>query len=286
MSSLSQLNTEQAQVLDIVRGFHEYFSSPPPFKEGGRFALPHGLITVPFPPEMGGLKTESFDDMYERVSGLLAKQQESGPTGFKHQLAKPPADVWVSQNIAAVFVGWSASMDGRGEFIHTVHLCTLHRQSDDVLSYENPWRISALVDMMHLSPEQPVPSVETGPVSEIIAPFQDFLKNIKAQDWEAIPALLLPGAGATLSKDGHAPETFMWSELIEHLRQAAQNEPTIEERLLDCETRRCGDLGFVWAPFVVQGDGIGISHGVYVCSFRLEGGRWLISSLCETRYTK
>ncbi|KAI1014287.1 hypothetical protein LB503_011171 [Fusarium chuoi] len=245
MSSLSQLNTEQAQVLDIVHGFHEYFSSRPPFKEGGRFALPHGLITVPFPPEMGGLKTESFDGMYERVSGLLAKQQESGPTGFKHQLAEPPADVWVSQNIAAVFVGWSASMDGRGEFIHTVHLCTLHRQSDDVLSYENPWRISALVDMMHLSPEQPVPSVETGPVSEIIAPFQDFLKNIKAQDWEAIPALLLPGAGATLSKDGHAPETFMWPELIEHLRQAAQNEPTIEERLLNCEVRRCGDLGFV-----------------------------------------
>ncbi|KAL3588197.1 hypothetical protein FPOAC2_14096 [Fusarium poae] len=146
MSPLSQLNAEQVQVLDIVRGFHEYFSSAPPFKEGERFALPHGLITVPFPPEMGGLKTECFDDMYERVSGLLAKQQESGPTGFKHQLAEPKADVWVLQNIAAVFVGWSASMDGRGEFIHTVHLCTLHRQSDDIPSDGNPWRISALVD--------------------------------------------------------------------------------------------------------------------------------------------
>ncbi|KAK2469058.1 hypothetical protein H9L39_19326 [Fusarium oxysporum f. sp. albedinis] len=138
---------------------------------------------------MGGLKTESFDDMYERVGGLLAKQQESGPTGFKHQLAEPRADLWVSQNIAAVFVGWSASMDGRSEFIHTVHLCTLHRQSDDILSDGNPWRISALVDMKHLLPEQPVPSVETGPVSEIIAPFQEFLKSIKAQDWGAIPAL-------------------------------------------------------------------------------------------------
>lgn len=56
VSSLSQLNTEQAQVLDIVRGFHEYFSSPTPFREGGHVALPHGLITVPFPPDMGGLK--------------------------------------------------------------------------------------------------------------------------------------------------------------------------------------------------------------------------------------
>ncbi|RBR15762.1 hypothetical protein FVER53590_25940 [Fusarium verticillioides] len=280
MSSSSQLNAEQAQVLNIVRGFHEYFSSPPPFKEGQRFALPHGLITVPFPPEMGGLKTERFDDMYERVSGLLAEQQESG---FKHKLAEPSAEVWVSQNIAAVFVGWSASMDGRGEFIHTVHLCTLHRQ---ILSDGNPWRISALVDMMHLSPEQPVPSVETGPVSEIIAPFQDFLASIKAQDWEAIPALLLPGAGATISKDGQAPETLMWPELIEHLQQEAQNEPATEKRLLNCESRRCSDLGFVWAPFVVQVDGIEISHGICVCSFRLEGGRWLISSLCETRYTK
>ncbi|KAF5978832.1 hypothetical protein FCOIX_5634 [Fusarium coicis] len=231
MSSSSHLNAEQAQVLDTVRGFHKYFSSPPPFKEGQRFALPHGLITVPLPPEMGGLKTERFDDMYERVGGLLAKQQESG---FKHQLAEPSAEVWVSQNIAAVFVGWSASMDGRGEFIHTVHLCTLHRQSDD-LSDGNPWHISALVDMMHLSPEQPVPSVETGPVSEIIAPLQDFLASTKAQDWEASRALLLPGAGATISKDCHAPETFMWPELIEHLQQEAQNHPTTEKRLLNCE---------------------------------------------------
>ncbi|KAL4723048.1 hypothetical protein ACLX1H_010289 [Fusarium chlamydosporum] len=235
MSSLSQLNTDQAQVLDIVRGFHQYFSSPPPFVKGERFALPHGLITVPFPPEMGGLKTESFEDMYERVSGLLAKQQESGPTGFKHQLAEPQAEVWVSHNMAAVFVGWSASMDGRGEFIHTVHLCTLYRQSDSILSDKNPWRISALVDMKHLSPEQPVPSVETGPMSEIIAPFQDFLKHIKDQDWEAIPALLLPGAGATMSTDSHAPETFMWPELIERLKQQAENELATEKRLLKCE---------------------------------------------------
>ncbi|KAJ0134492.1 hypothetical protein HZ326_22441 [Fusarium oxysporum f. sp. albedinis] len=214
---------------------------------------------------MGGLKTESFDDMYERVGGLLAKQQESGPTGFKHQLAEPRADLWVSQNIAAVFVGWSASMDGRSEFIHTVHLCTLHRQSDDILSDGNPWRISALVDMKHLLPEQPVPSRLGG---------------------HSRPVLLLPGAGATISTDGHAPETFMWPELIEHLQQQAQNEPTIEKRLLNCEARRCSDLGFVWAPFVLQVGGIEISHGVSVCSFRLEGGRWLISSLCETRYTK
>ncbi|KAF5608661.1 hypothetical protein FPANT_421 [Fusarium pseudoanthophilum] len=280
MSSSSQLNPEQAQVLDIVRGFHEYFSSPPPFKEGHRFALPHGLITVPFPPEMGGLKTERFDDMYERVGVLLAKQQESG---FKHELAEPSAEVWAFQNIAAVFVGWYASMNGRGEFVHTVHLCTLHRQ---ILSDGNPWRISALVDMMHLSPKQPVPSVETGPVSEIIAPLQYFLASIKAQDWEAIPALLLPGAGATISKDGHAPETFMWSEFIEHLKQEAQNEPKIEKRLLNCEVRRCSDLGFVWAPFVVRVDGVEVSYGVCVCSFRLEGGRWLISSLCETSYTE
>ncbi|CAG7565372.1 unnamed protein product [Fusarium equiseti] len=224
--------------------------------------------------------------MYGRVSELLAKQQESGPTGFKHQLAEPQADVWVSQNIAAVFVGWSASMDGRGEFIHTVHLCTLHRQSDDTMSDGNPWRISAFVDMKHLSPEQPVPSVEMGPVSEIIAPFQDFLKSTKAQDWEAIPALLLTGAGATMSKDGHAPETFMWLELIERLQQQAQNEPTIEKRLLNYKARRCSDLGFVWAQFVLQVDDIETAHGVSVCSFRLEGGLWPISSLCETRYTK
>ncbi|GKU21222.1 hypothetical protein FLAG1_08519 [Fusarium langsethiae] len=286
MSTPSQLNTDAAQALDIVREFHEYFSSPPPFVDGGRFTVSRGLVTVPLPPEMGGLRTENFEDMYERVSGLLAKQQESGPTGFKHQLAEPQPDVWVSQSIAAVFGGWSASIDGRGEFVHTVHLCTLHRQSDGILANENPWRISGLVDGKHLSPELPAPPVETGLVSEIIAPFESLLKCIRDKDWEAIPSLLLPGAGATTSRNGNAPETLMWSEFIQRLQSQAENENEAEKRLLDCEARRCGDLGFVWAPFVLGTDGSETVHGVSACSFRLESGRWVISSLCETYYTK
>ncbi|WZH45348.1 uncharacterized protein QYS62_006401 [Fusarium acuminatum] len=286
MTSTSHLNSEQAQVLAVVNDFHEYFSSPPPFTQGSRFTIPQGLITVPFPPEMGGLKTENFRDMYERVSGLLAKTQEAGPTGFKHQLAKPEAEVWVTGDIAAVLVGWSASMDGRGEFVHTVHLVTLHRLPEEKSSVGNPWRIVGSVDMNHLPPDIIAPPVETGPLSEVIAPFEALLTHIKAQDWEAITPLLLPGAGATVWQDSKTPETFLWPEYIKHLQAQAKIGLAVEKKLLNSEARRCADLGFMWAPFVIEVDSQEQAKGVSVCTFRLEDGKWLISGLQEATLRK
>ncbi|KAM0338327.1 hypothetical protein ACHAPU_011356 [Fusarium lateritium] len=254
MASSSPLDYEQAQALAIVDGFHVYFSSPPPFTEGSRFTIPQGLITVPFPPEMGGLKTENFKDMYERVSELLAKTQEAGPTGFKHQLAKPDAEVWVSGDIAAVLVGWSASMDGPGEFVHTVHLVTLYRLPNTSPN-DNPWRIVGSVDMNHLTPDIAAPPVESDLLAETIAPFQAMLTHIEAQDWEAITPLLLPGAGATVWQDSQVPETYMWPEYIKYLQSQAESGSPVEKKLRNHEARRCADLGFVWAPFVIEVDG-------------------------------
>ncbi|KAM0196118.1 hypothetical protein ACHAPA_004761 [Fusarium lateritium] len=281
MVSSSHLDDDQSQALAIVNDFHEYFSSPPPFTEGSRFTLPHGLITVPFPPEMGGLKTENFEDMYERVSGLLAKTQEAGPTGFKHQLAKPDAEVWVSGDIAAVLVGWSASMDGPGEFVHTVHLVTLYHLPKDASPSGNPWRIVGSVDMNHLKPDIPAPPVESGLLAETIAPFQAMLTHIKAQDWEAITPLLLRGAGATVWRDSQAPETYLWPEFIEYLQSQAGSGLPIEKKLRNYEARRYADLGFVWAPFVIEVDGNEHARGINVCTFRLEDQKWLISGLQE-----
>ncbi|KAM0243047.1 hypothetical protein ACHAP5_006919 [Fusarium lateritium] len=286
MASLSLLDHEQAQALAIVDGFHAYFSSSPPFTEGSRFTLPHGLITVPLPLEMGGLKTENFKDMYERVSELLVKTQEAGPTGFKHQLAKPGAEVWVSGNIAAVLVGWSASMDGPGEFLHTVHLVTLYRLPKDASANGNPWRIVGSVDMNHLTPDIPAPPVESDLLAETIAPFQAMLTHIEAQDWEAITPLLLPGAGATVWWESQAPETYMWPEYIKYLQSQAESGLPVGKKLRNYEARRCADLGFVWAPFVIEINGKEPTQGISVCTFRLEDRKWLISGLQEITRTK
>ncbi|KAM5356954.1 hypothetical protein ACJ41O_003600 [Fusarium nematophilum] len=286
MSSSLQTDADKALVLAIVNDFHEYFSSLLPLTEGSRYTLPRALIIVPFSPEMGGLKIENFSDMYERVSQALAKQYESGTKGFRHRLAEPEAEVWLSGNIAAVLVGWTASMNGRGDFVHTVHLCTLHRLPNEYSTNGNPWRISGLVDMKHLPPEMLAPPVETGPLSEIIAPFEALLAHIEARDWEAIPPLLLPGAGATISQESQIPDTFMWPEFIKRLQAEAESGPVAEKKLLNCEARRCGDLAFVWAPFVLIIDGCENAQGVSVCSFRLEEGEWLISGLQETSFTK
>ncbi|KAF4345629.1 hypothetical protein FBEOM_394 [Fusarium beomiforme] len=284
MSSSRPLETDEAFILSTVSNFHEFFSSPPPFTEGSRFTLPNALSVVPLPPDLGGLKIETFADMYERVSGLLAKQYEVGMKGFRHQLAEPKAEVWISGNISAALLGWSASIDGRENFVHTLHLCTLHRLQEGEWTDSNPWRISGLIDMQHLPPEVPVPDIETGPLTEIFGLFEALLAHIRAQDWKAIFPLLLPGAGATISRNCQVPKTYMWPEFVEKLREEAESRLVPERKLLNCEGRRCMDLAFLWAPFVLEVEGLEQVRGVSVPSFRLVEGQWMISGLQETSW--
>lgn len=280
MSSTPQTETEKLLALAAVSDFHEYFSSPPPFTKGSQFALPHAMIVVP----MGDLSIETFSGMYERVGPMLAKSYEAGRTGFRHWLSEPEAEIWVSGNIATVLVGWSATLDGRIKLLHTVNLCTLHRLADDLAPGENPWRISGLVDMAHLPPETPVPAVESD-VSVVVTTFETLVARINAKDWQSIPALLLPGSGATISQEAGAPETFLWTELIKRLQVEAEGGSVTEKKLLNCESRRCSDLAFVWAPFVLVTDGIESAWGVDVCTFRSEKGEWLVSGLQETVFS-
>ncbi|KAF4958752.1 hypothetical protein FSARC_10943 [Fusarium sarcochroum] len=286
MSNPGQADNEKALALATVSNFHEYFSQPVPLTEGSRYTLPRALSVVSLPAELGGLKIETFSEMYERVSQFLAKSYESGMKGFGHKLAAPEGEVWVSGQFAAVLVGWSAHMEGRGEFVHSINLCTLHRLPNESSTDANPWRIAGLVDMEHQPPGTPVPQVETGPVSEIIAPFETLLAHIKAGNWEAITPLLLPGAGATISKESQIPDTLRWPDFVRRLQAEAESGPVAEKKLLNSEARRCGNLAFVWAPFVLEVDGREQAQGVNVCSFKLEEGQWLISGLWETSSTE
>ncbi|KAM0231572.1 hypothetical protein ACHAPO_008420 [Fusarium lateritium] len=283
MSQSRPSDAENSLILSTVASFHEYFSSPPPFIEGSNYTLPHGLSVIPLPPNLGGLKIETFADMYERVGGLLAKQYEVGTKSFRHQLAEPEAEVWLSGNIAAVLVGWAASIDDCENFVHTLHLCTLYRlQGQD--STTNPWRISGLIDMQHLPPDVSVPDIETGPSPEIVGLFETLLARIKAQDWDAIHPTLLPDAGATVSQDAQPPTTFMWPEWIEKLQAEAKSDALHQRRIHNLETRRCMDLAFIWAPFVLEMGGHEQGRGVIVASFRQEGGQWLISGFQEAKW--
>jgi hypothetical protein len=280
MSNLAQEDSDKTLIKAIVNDFHAYFSSPLPLTKGSCYTLLHGLIVVPLPPQLGGLKIENFADMYERVSPLLQVQYDSGVKSFLHRLAEPEAEIWVSGGIAAVLVGWSAAVDGR-DIVHTINLCSLYRIANENANSGNPWRISGLVDMKHFPPEIPLPLVEAGPVSDIIAPFETLLAHIKGQDWEAIPQLLLPGGGATISQGPQTLATLLWPEFINWLQADAERGPIAEKKLVNCEARRCGDLAFVWAPFMLIINGREHAQGVNICSFREEEGQWLISSLQE-----
>jgi hypothetical protein len=135
--------------------------------------------------------------------------------------------------------------------------------------------------MAHLSPETPMPPVGSD-VSDVVTLFETLVARINAKDWQSIPAMLLPGSGATISQEAEAPKTFLWPELIKRLQVEAESGPVAEKRLFDCESRRCSDLAFVWAPFVLVTDSVERARGVDVCTFRSEKGEWLVSGLQET----
>ncbi|TPX13367.1 uncharacterized protein E0L32_006097 [Thyridium curvatum] len=280
MPGATQADQDKAQAVAIIKDFHDYFSSPLPFTEGPRFVIPHGLMIVPLPEELGGLTIETFNHMYERVTGILRAQYASGVKLFAHRLVKPGPEVRVSGNTAAVLTGFCGKVDDH-DILHAVSLCLLHRRAGES---GNPWRISGIVDSQHTLPDMPLPPVEAGSVSEIMAPFDALLKHIRAQEWDAITPLLLPNAGAMIAEGSQDPVTLMWPEFIKRLQAEAETGPVAEKKLFDCGARRCGNLAFVWAPFRLIVERKETAQGVTICAFRLEGEKWLIASFQETTF--
>ena len=59
-------------------------------------------------------------------------------------------------------------------------------------------------------------------------------------------------------------------------------EVDVHEKAHDVEARVCGDMAFVWTPFVVEFDGIVKQKGINLWSLLKRDGKWLISGCQDT----
>jgi len=222
--------------------------------------------------------TESTFDNF-RNNGV--ETVEVVPLDKRHQ------EVWVYDNLAAVWMDTETRLDGRVDST-CVNLFTLHK-------YEKVWKVSAIA-CEQLRDENIGYEISTDAL-EIVKPINTLFQHLTNQNWDGFLSILAPGFGASISR----PQTTAPSPLvlgprafIDRLKEVFATSPgaTFEEKIFDFETRRATgtQFAFAWTPFIVDKDDVTQSRGTNVFTLDLGDGRkgggtdctWLITGIQDT----
>ena len=122
---------------------------------------------------------------------------------------------------------------------------------------------------------------------------KDCLAAMSSQDWERFSGCFHESMGAVLGREG-APLILKRDALVERLKERIGTLPPgtkVVERMCDGDEgvhlRVCGDLALLWAPFVVEIDGVVTHTGVNV--FRMlkmkDTGKWMIVAFGDVSKT-
>ncbi|KAL7907292.1 hypothetical protein GGI35DRAFT_455935 [Trichoderma velutinum] len=260
---------EKAAVLTTVQKFLSSISlRQPPFSEALEYVLPDGWCVLSHP---GDFWVGRFRDLVtrieERLNGLSGK--------FEERLAEPGPEVWVHEDLAAVWAGYQTYVDNK-ETSRGINLFGLHKTADG-------WKISGLADTeLPEDPELPPVSQTFNP--EVMKPINYFLDHMTLRDWDKIPSVLVTGSGITNSRrKDNMLKSATWPELMERLKAIIDNSPSeIREPLFDIETRICGDFAFCWTPFAIEIDGQRVNKGVNIFTLIKKEGGWIISGAQDT----
>ncbi|OIW32723.1 hypothetical protein CONLIGDRAFT_630348 [Coniochaeta ligniaria NRRL 30616] len=265
---------DKAAILDIVQKFMTSISSKrPPFTETYEHVLPDAWCVLSHPDEFWVARIGAT---ITRIEGRVGKLLDSGAKEFRERVTEPGPEIWVHEDLGAVWAGYQVSVDGK-EVSRGINLFGLHRTPDG-------WKISGIADT------QVKPGTELEPVStvagpDLMGPIDSFLQCLTDHDWDKIPSSLLGEGGITNSRRGMGIlQSSTWPELIEKLRSMMENSPPgmMQEVLYDVEARVCGSFAFVWAPFKININGQTVDKGVNIFTmFRKENG-WVISGCQDT----
>jgi hypothetical protein len=215
-------------------------------------------------------------DTIARVEGKVAKILDGGAKEFKESLTGPGPEIWVHEDLGAVWVGYQISVDGK-EVSRGINLFGLHRTPSG-------WRISGIADT------QVKPGSELEPVSKVaspdlLGPINHFLQCLTDHDWDGMQSHLWSGGGITNSRRSRGMlQSSTWPELIGRLKSVTENIPpgVMQEVLFDVEARVCGDFAFVWAPFVININGKTVDKGVNIMTMLKKEDEWVMSGCQDT----
>jgi putative lumazine-binding protein len=115
----------------------------------------------------------------------------------------------------------------------------------------------------------------------VLATLQGVLDALARRDQAAMAALLLPGGGATHSRD----DTFFHLLLRDFPERVTRGEGAREERIHDPEIRIDGDIAMIWAPYDFYIDGRVHHWGTNIVTLLKRDGRWRISGIADNGRT-
>ncbi|KAH8882552.1 hypothetical protein GQ53DRAFT_847536 [Thozetella sp. PMI_491] len=251
---------DKALAFSAVKSLFAALDGTPPLTDARKYVLEDGFSIL-----------SHKDELLRSTLGEAINREEAVRAGRKHEttFSEPGPEVWVYDNLAAVFTGYTVKVDGTETF-RGARLFSL-------LKIEDEYKVTTIAGVQTSCTDVAVASDADGEIMTTIDAFFDCLKK---QDWDGFDPLILPDAGACLSRPPAPPLICAWPAFFDRLKAVVASLPpgsVIEEPIHDIEIRAIGDLGFVWAPFEVLLNGAPRSKGNNIMTLLKKDGRWLIS---------
>ncbi|KAF2122153.1 hypothetical protein BDV96DRAFT_563012 [Lophiotrema nucula] len=244
-------------------------------KDARQYILADSFVTLSHPD---GLIQSHLGEAISRVENSLQKLFDNGVSSTSEEIALPGPEVWIRDNITAVWVGYKHVVDN-ANVSKGVNLFSLLKTETDLA-----WRICGIADTQW-KPDQPTPDMSSEVTPELMEPINEFFTLMRQRKWNELPTTLLPGGGMTHNAAGEPLRQVTWPEFVEGLSGVIDKIPKevdVNEKVHDVEARVCGDLAFVWTPFVVEFNGVVKQKGVNIWSLLKKDEKWFISGCQDT----
>ncbi|KAH8647313.1 hypothetical protein BX600DRAFT_476502 [Xylariales sp. PMI_506] len=208
----------------------------------------------------------NFEELIHRSDGPVVEEY-----------APPEVEVWVHNDLGAVWVGNVITVDGKA--VSTgVNVASFLKIPGE------GWKISS-VAVAELPVDEALPPVLKEPTGPIVEVIETFFLHLKNQNWEGMEALLSPVMSATHSRPPKPPLSLERQAFFDRLVEITKMFPegtVLNEKIFDIEARACGNIGFVWMHFVVEMNGKPVSKGANIITLFKIGGGWKICGCQDT----
>ncbi|KAK6078395.1 hypothetical protein SCUP515_04419 [Seiridium cupressi] len=263
-------DSTKSAILSVLIAFREALSKRLSFAaEASKFIIDSSLAVLIHPQ---GVTQCTLAEMVRLTEAQAAEHLKSDSNShLKMQPSEPAQQVWIYEDIAAIWDGYAMVTDSGTAINQGVALTSLALTS-------NGWKISG-ISSMQWGPDDPTPPFSSEVRPEIIKPIEAMLSEFPDPHWDVLSEWFLPGAGNTRSRPPAEPEVATMEDSIKRLRALVDKvAPALfQEKVHDVEVRTCGRLGFAWTPFVVEVGGKPRHEGTNIFSFLEKDGKWVFS---------
>ncbi|KAF5005416.1 hypothetical protein FDECE_8137 [Fusarium decemcellulare] len=251
-------------VTATLNEFNGVLAKKPPFSDEARkYVLESSLAVL---STSKGLRQMTLGNMIDEEEALSQNPE------FRRKFYAGSQKAWVHEDLAAAWIEFchvvGDGLEGNGE--------VLVRRGARLYGFaftDGSWKITGLAS----TETEPSSEEESDVTPEIMKPINALLADFSNPDWDKLKEWFLPGAGCTLYRPPAAPTAMTMEQSIVRLQNMIKAGANIQEKIHDVEVRSHGDLGFVWAPFVVELDGNPRHTGVNIFTFLKRDGKWVFS---------